>query len=46
MKKDIPESLHYKNNVRIGDMIIVANLGHPIYIHNQTVNWTINSKKK
>lgn len=43
MKKDIPESLHYKNNVRIGDMIIVANLGHPIYIHNQTVNWTINN---
>ena len=43
-KEEIPEYLHYKNNVRIGDLLIVANLGHAIYINNQTINWTINSR--
>lgn len=43
-KADIPDNLNYKNNVRIGDLLIVANLGHAIYINNQTINWTINSK--
>jgi len=42
-KNDIPESLHYKNNVRIGDLIVVTKIGHALYITNQTVNWTLNN---
>jgi ectonucleotide pyrophosphatase/phosphodiesterase family protein 5 len=42
-KSEIPDELHYKNNVRIGDLIIVSKLGYSVYINNQTINWTINS---
>jgi hypothetical protein len=43
-KQDIPENLHYKNNVRIGDLIVVTKIGYALYISNQSVNWTLNSK--
>ena len=45
-KQDIPDNLHYKNNVRIGDLIIVTKIGYTVYISNQSVNWTVNSKLK
>jgi len=41
-KEDIPERLHYKNNVRIGDIVIITRLGYGVYINNQTINWKIN----
>lgn len=44
-KNDIPESLHYKNNVRIGNLIVVTKIGYALYITNQTVNWTLNSNE-
>lgn len=31
LKEDIPEKYHYKRNVRVGDILIVANLGYGIY---------------
>lgn len=42
-KKDIPDNLHYKNNVRIGDLIVVTKIGYALYISNQSVNWTVNN---
>ncbi len=42
-KKDIPEELHYKHNVRIGDIVIITKLGYGVYLKNQTINWKINS---
>lgn len=41
-KKDIPEHLHYKKNVRIGEIVIITKIGYGVYINNQYVNWTIN----
>jgi len=41
-KDEIPDHLHYKNNVRIGDLVIITKLGYGVYINNQQVNWTIN----
>lgn len=43
-KKDIPEHLHYKENVRIGDLVIITKIGYGVYINKQNINWTINSK--
>lgn len=43
MKEEIPDELHYKNNVRIGDILLVAHINHSIYINNQTIDWTVNS---
>jgi predicted AlkP superfamily pyrophosphatase or phosphodiesterase len=42
-KNEIPKSLYYKMNVRIGDLVIVTQIGYAVYINNQTVNWTINN---
>lgn len=41
-KKDIPEHLHYKENVRIGDLVIITKIGYGVYINKQNINWTIN----
>jgi hypothetical protein len=40
---EIPESLRYKYNVRLGDMVIITHIGYAVYINNQTVDWKINS---
>ena len=42
-KENIPDALHYKLNVRIGDLVIVTHLGHAVYVNNQTIDWTLNS---
>jgi hypothetical protein len=34
LKKDIPDSLHYKNNIRTGDLLVVAHLGYVIFKTN------------
>ncbi|CAF0884141.1 unnamed protein product [Didymodactylos carnosus] len=40
-KKDsIPKEYHYKNNVRIGDIMIVGKPGYTIVSSNTNVNWT------
>ncbi|CAF4541370.1 unnamed protein product, partial [Didymodactylos carnosus] len=40
-KKDaIPEQYHYKNNVRIGDIMIVGKPGYEIIAPNVVVNWS------
>lgn len=41
-KHEIPEHLHYKNNVRIGDLVIITKIGFSVYINNVTINWDIN----
>jgi hypothetical protein len=39
-KAEIPDNLHYKNNVRNGDILIVAKLGYIIFLNkNQSTNW-------
>jgi ectonucleotide pyrophosphatase/phosphodiesterase family member 5 len=42
LKSEIPEWLHYKKNVRIGDLLIATHLGYTVYINNETVNWGLN----
>ena len=42
-KAEIPDELFYKFNVRIGDLLIVTDIGYAVYINNQSVNWTINN---
>jgi predicted AlkP superfamily pyrophosphatase or phosphodiesterase len=41
-KHEVPEHLHYKNNVRIGDLVIITKVGYGVYINNGTINWKIN----
>jgi predicted AlkP superfamily pyrophosphatase or phosphodiesterase len=43
-KDELLDSFHYKNNVRIGQIVIVAHLGYVIYINNQTIDYSVNSK--
>ena len=44
-KRDqIPDYLHYKNNDRVGDMIIATNIGYTTYVRTQDIDWTQNSK--
>lgn len=39
-KADIPDALHYKNNVRIGDLVIIAKLGYTIVVDKELeVDW-------
>lgn len=46
-KEEIPDGLHYKSNVRIGDIVIVAKLGYTIWKEpNPDVDWKITSKYK
>jgi hypothetical protein len=42
-RDEVPDHLRYKNNIRLGDLIIVTHIGHAVYINNQTVDWTTNS---
>jgi ectonucleotide pyrophosphatase/phosphodiesterase family protein 5 len=42
-KSEIPVSLYYKLNVRIGDLVIVTQIGYAVYINNQTVDWSVNN---
>jgi hypothetical protein len=45
-KAEIPDNLHYKSNVRIGDIVIIAKLGYTIWKEPSTdINWKITSKK-
>ena len=40
-KKDIPEKLHYQNNVRTGDLLLIARIGYVIFVdNNKKINWT------
>ncbi|CAF0741783.1 unnamed protein product [Brachionus calyciflorus] len=40
-KDEIPESLRYKYNVRIGDMILVSHLGYAMYLKKIPIDWTL-----
>lgn len=43
-KADIPDKLHYKNNVRVGDLLIVAKLGFSIFMNkNTSFEWKKNN---
>ena len=42
-KAEIPDKLHYKLNVRMGDILIVTKVGYCVYINNQTINWELNN---
>lgn len=44
-KEEIPDMLKYKDNVRVGDILIVTKLGYAVYINNQTINWTVTSNR-
>lgn len=41
-KHEIPEHLHYRDNVRIGDLVIITKIGYGVYINNGTIDWKIN----
>lgn len=41
-KHEIPEHLHYRDNVRIGDLVTIAKIGYGVYINNGTIDWKIN----
>jgi hypothetical protein len=43
-KQDIPDSLNYKNNVRIGDIVLVSQPGYAIYVKKQEIDWSVNSE--
>lgn len=43
-KHEVPDELYYKDNVRIGDIVIVTKLGHAVYINNEPIDWTVTSK--
>jgi ectonucleotide pyrophosphatase/phosphodiesterase family member 5 len=40
-KTEIPEQLHFKNNVRVGDIMIVAHLGYTIFFKNDSIDWKV-----
>lgn len=40
---DIPSKLNYKNNVRIGDIVIFTHVGYTVYINNKTIDWEVTS---
>ena len=44
-KAEIPDSFHYKNNVRVGDILLVAKLGYQILIDKSkdTIDWSIHA---
>jgi len=42
-KDELPEELHYKNNGRIGDIVLVAKLGHSMYVNTQAIDWKVNN---
>lgn len=43
-KKNLPDSLNYKLNSRVGDLVLIANYGCSIYIKTQDVDWATSSK--
>ncbi len=42
-KAEIPDELHYKLNVRIGDFIIVTKLGYAVYVNTTNIDWSLNN---
>ena len=42
-KAEIPDELHYKINVRIGDFIIVTRLGYAVYVNTISIDWSLNN---
>jgi hypothetical protein len=44
-KHDIPDSLNYKQNVRVGDILLIAKLGYTIHLTQaETINWSLTSE--
>lgn len=43
LKRDIPARFNYKHNSRIGDILLVTEIGHAVYVNKEAVNWTINN---
>jgi len=44
-KADVPDALHYKNNIRIGDLVVIAKLGYQILLTKDTkVDWSQHRK--
>lgn len=44
-RNEFPEELHYKNNPRFGDLLVVAELGYSIYLKSNDSNNYFYSKK-
>jgi ectonucleotide pyrophosphatase/phosphodiesterase family protein 5 len=40
-KADIPNNLHYKLNVRIGDFLIITKIGHSVYVNTIQIDWKL-----
>ena len=41
---DIPDSFNYKNNRRIGDIVIFPDNGYSVLLGNEELDWSIISK--
>ena len=43
LKADIPPHLHYKDNVRVGDILLVAHLGYSVWLKKRPIDWQTTS---
>ena len=44
LKQDLPIGLNYKNNVRVGEIVLIADIGHSIYLKTQDIDWSVTSR--
>jgi hypothetical protein len=42
-KPNIPDSLNYKQNVRVGDLVLIAKLGYTIHVKTEEIDWSLAS---
>ncbi len=45
-KNDVPMELNYKHNSRVGEIVIIADIGHSMYVKTQEIDWSLNSMYK
>jgi len=41
-KNEVPQELRYKNNVRVGDIVLATHIGYAVYSKNISINFSIN----
>jgi hypothetical protein len=44
-RNDVPKNLNYKNNVRVGDLVIITHVGYSVYINTTEIDWDLNRIK-
>lgn len=43
---EVPQDLHYKNNPRVGDIVVVAHIGYSLQPHQDSIDWSVHSMAK